>query len=620
MSGFRIGLRWWLAIAFAVVAGLTALAAALIFSERGESAFRQRSDVLALGNSVAAAVRIRTALAAEGLQDALQQVAEQSQEDGSVASASLRELLSEGELAQALRDVAEEHELSLFLFDTAGVLVSPDRSRRTTLESIPENTEAVATALGGQRYVASLEDNEATIVAVPLLIPGVGRSAVLTSVPQPELQTTVGIFQRELVFATLIAVPVGAFAGLLVAMFIGWRLRRIAGAAAAIEAGDFETSLEPRFRDELGSLALSIDRMRQQLRESFAQLESERDRLDQVLERLHEGVITVNSELDVEFANAAARRAVGLDGPLEGEALPDPWEEFSLRQMATNLFRPDAKMSHARVAPDELRTYALVGIPAGDSGDSAVFVITDISEQERRERAEREFVTNAAHELKTPLAAISGAVEVLQAGAKEIPDDRDVFLAHIERESSRLGRLARALLVLARAQTNQEAPNLMPIELLPLLEDVAAGLPVKDGVEVIVDCEPDLTALTERDLIEQVVANLGENAAKHTEGGSIHLSGRRISSRRVIIEVKDSGPGIPGHEQERVFDRFYRGQESGEEGFGLGLAIVRQSVRALGGTVVVDSSESAGTSVRVTLPALEPQLPVQARPAAQSVP
>ena len=358
--------------------------------------------------------------------------------------------------------------------------------------------------------------------------------------------------------------------------------------------------------------------MRLQLRESFAQLEFERDRLDQVLERLHEGVVTVNSDLEVEFANAAARRAFGLDGPLEGDTLPEPWEDFSLGQMAANLFRPDAKISHARVAPDDLRTFALVGIPAGDTGDSAVFVITDISEQERRERAEREFVTNAAHELKTPLAAISGAVEVLQAGAKEIPEDRDVFLAHIERESSRLGRLARALLVLARAQTNQEAPNLMPIELRPLLEEVAAGLRLKDGVAVVVECEPELTALTERDLIEQVVANLGENAAKHTEEGSIQFSGRRLSPGRVLVEVRDSGRGIPRHEQERVFDRFYRGSEPGEEGFGLGLAIVRQSVRALGGTVVVDSSRGQGTSVRVTLPAAELHVRIETRPAAES--
>ena len=621
MRGLHISLRWWLALAFALIAGLTALAAALISAQRGESAFRQRSDVLALGDSLAAALGMGTALREAGLQNALQQVAGQRRVDGSIPSESLRGLLAQNELEQAIRIVAEEHELSLFLFDAEGSLVSSASSRQTSAQSIPGGAEAVAAALEGRQYVASLEEEAATVVAVPLFIPGIGHSAVLTTVPQPEFQQTVGIFRGELVFAAIVAVPIGAFAGLLVAMFIGWRLRRIAGTAAAIEGGDFDTTLQPRFRfrDELGSLALSIDRMRQQLRQSFAQLEFERDRLDQVLERLHEGVVTVNSGLEVELANAAAHRAFDLEGPLEGEPLPEPWEDVSLRQMAASLFRPDAKISQARVAPDELRTYALVGIPAGDSGDSAVFVITDISEQERREQAEREFVTNAAHELKTPLAAISGAVEVLQAGAKEIPDDRDVFLGHIERESARLGRLARALLVLARAQTNQEAPKLGPIELGPLLHDVAASLRPKEGVRLSVECEPELAALTERDLIEQVVANLGENAAKHTEQGSIELSARRLSPRRVVIEVRDSGSGIPSHERERVFDQFYRGSESGAGGFGLGLAIVRQSVRALGGTVTVNSATGEGTSVRVTLPVAGPQPRFQQQPAAEGV-
>jgi signal transduction histidine kinase/HAMP domain-containing protein len=577
----------------------------LIFQERGEEAFRERSDVLALGNSVAAAVRIRSTLTDEDIQSTLQDVAAELEADSASARDQLQDLLTQGELGDKLRDVAAEFELSLFLFDENGRLLSPERSRATTIETVPESGDAVTAALEGERYVATLDNDAATVVALPLQLPGVGRTAVLTYVPQPELQRTVGIFRSQLVFATLIAVPVGAFAGLLVAMFLGWRLRRISVAAAAIEAGSFDTPLRPRFRDELGSLASSVDRMRQQLRQSFTQLEFERDRLGRLLERLHEGVITVSPDLEVEFSNAVARDILGDPDLVDGAKLPEPWPDFSLCQMAIGLFREEARVAQARVTPDELQTYAIVGIPAGTQGESAVFVLTDISEQERRERAEREFVTNAAHELKTPLTAISGAVEVLQAGAKEIPEDRDRFLSHIERESNRLGRLARALLVLARAQTNQEAPHLAPLQIRPLLENVAQSLPVEPGIAVDVVCDADLAALTERDLIEQVVANLGENAAKHTETGTIQLTARQHGRRRVVIEVSDSGSGIPTEEQERIFDRFFQGNKSGQEGFGLGLAIVRQSVRALGGTVDVNSDPGQGTTVRVTLPAAE---------------
>ena len=109
----------------------------------------------------------------------------------------------------------------------------------------------------------------------------------------------------------------------------------------------------------------------------------------------------------------------------------------------------------ARVTADE-RTYALIGVPAPARGADAILVLTDISERERRERAEREFVANAAHELGTPLTAIATSLEVLRAGAKDDPAERDRFLELIERQTSRLGRLRRALLTLARAQTRQE--------------------------------------------------------------------------------------------------------------------------------------------------------------------
>src|SRR5205814_9507853 len=127
--------------------------------------------------------------------------------------------------------------------------------------------------------------------------------------------------------------------GLLVASLISVRLRRIANAAASIERGDFSTTLQPKFRDEVGSLALTIDRMSERLQESFSTLQAERDRLDQLLDRLHEGVLTVDANLDVQFTNGEAERVLGV--PLvEGAALPEPWPSFSLREFAAGLFKP----------------------------------------------------------------------------------------------------------------------------------------------------------------------------------------------------------------------------------------------------------------------------------------
>ena len=209
-------------------------------------------------------------------------------------------------------------------------------------------------------------------------------------------------------------------------------------------------------------------------------------------------------------------------------------------------------------------------------------------------------MTNAAHELQSPLTAIVSAIEVLQAGAKDTPA-RDVFLGHIEEASARLARLARALLVLARAETGSEAPKTELVALEPLLADVASRLRPADGVTAEVACPQDAAVVTNRALVEQAVLNVAENAAKYTAAGKIELAARVLDGQAEIT-VSDTGPGIAAGEQNRVFERFYRGEQSEDAGSGLGLAIVRAAVEALGGEVELESTVGEGTLVRIRLP------------------
>ena len=220
----------------------------------------------------------------------------------------------------------------------------------------------------------------------------------------------------------------------------------------------------------------------------------------------------------------------------------------------------------------------------------------DVTAQEQRERAERDFVTNAAHELQTPIAAITSGVQVLQAGAKENEADRDRFLAHIEAACARLDRLTRALLVLARAQAGHEDPRAELVELEPLLQSVAAALP--PGAQVDVTCSPGLAVVANRALLEQSLVNLGLNAVKYTTG-RVLLAAERDSGR-VVLEVRDEGTGIDADERQRVFERFYRGTDA-DDGFGLGLAIVAEAVKAINGELQLDST-TAGTGVSIRLP------------------
>ncbi|HSC51561.1 MAG TPA: ATP-binding protein [Gaiellaceae bacterium] len=315
-----------------------------------------------------------------------------------------------------------------------------------------------------------------------------------------------------------------------------------------------------------------------------------------LLARLPLGVVSVDQDLVVDYVNPAAR--VFLGGVPLGHVLPDVLPGFSLRTYASRLFTP-APPPKRVVETARGRLLELEGVVGGH--DSALLLLYDVTAEERRRRAEQDFVTNAAHELRTPIAAIAGALDALQAGADDATADRELFLGHIRRESDRLARLVAALLLLARIQTGQDTPSLELVQIAPVLDDVATALEPREGVGVHVDCDARVAALADVDLLRQAVWNVAANAAKHTDEGEIRLVGRDLG-RVAEIEVRDTGSGMSEETLGRAHDRFYRAQRGPGDGFGLGLPISIAIAGALGGKLIVESELGAGTRVRVHLP------------------
>jgi signal transduction histidine kinase/HAMP domain-containing protein len=561
-----IGVRWWLGAAFAVVAATSTAIVVSQFSSRSENAFRVHAMQLAVQSATLAVGEVKTATGA-------------------------------GTLPRRLSTIAQHFDLDLYVYGPGGRLLAKAPARTQFAPAPAEQAQALAAAGAGQRRAFMTRDGGIVVVGTPLRTGP--DAAVVAMSRRPDVAAAIGILNDQALRAGVIAGLIGVLVGLLLAQLIALRLRRLTSAAEAIAAGDFERSVRYRFRDEFGALAQSFDRMRRQLRRSFRHIEGERDRLRMLLERLHEGVVTVDEELVVHFANAEARRVLGMR-LAEGDQLPEPWTAFSLREFAASLFDAGSSLAQAHVRPGDERALALVGIPAQPEGDTVLIVLDDLTEQERRELAEREFVSNAAHELRTPLTTIIGAVEVLKAGAKDNPVERDRFLTHIEREAERLARLARALLTLARAHAGQERPRLEAVSLASLLQEIADSTPARDAIDLSVECPPELVANVNRDLLEQALRNLAENAVKHTPSGRIVLRAYAAGTA-VNIEVEDTGVGMTAETQQHVFDRFYRGQDRDAEGFGLGLAIVRETVRTLGGHIELDSAPDQGTRVRIVL-------------------
>ena len=350
-------------------------------------------------------------------------------------------------------------------------------------------------------------------------------------------------------------------------------------------------------------------RLESRVTERSVELDRQRALLHAVLEQNPLGLAIVDENEQVVLANSEARRMLGAAGTpsqvegyrLDGTPYDGDWPVLRSLRAGEVVIGERARIVRA----DGER--AIVEINAGPIRDgsgrtvAAVSVFRDVTLAEQREQAEREFISNAAHELRTPLAAIVGAVEVLLAGAKDDPDDLRRFLAHLEQQCRRLERLTNALLVLARVQTRTEAPRLEIVQLCPLLGDVAQSLHPAPRVSVEVACPQELAVFANHELLEEALVNLGANAIKYTLRGMVTLAATEVEPGFVEVEVRDTGRGMKAADRKRAVERFYRGDDDVKGGFGLGLAIVAAAADAMGATLEIESAPRRGTKVRMRL-------------------
>ena len=203
---------------------------------------------------------------------------------------------------------------------------------------------------------------------------------------------------------------------------------------------------------------------------------------------------------------------------------------------------------------------------------------------------------------------MSGAIEVLRSGAKDDPEARDHFLERLADDVDRVARLTKSLLTLARMEAIGEGEAEV-VGIGMVLDESLNTAETPEGVSVVrEDSDDELVAAADPVLLRQVVIGLLTNAYKHTTPpGIVTLRAYRDENGEIVIEVQDTGAGIPEAERDRVFERFYRGSGSLErEGFGLGLAIAKRMIDVMGGEISVDSVEGQGSTFKVRLRAAAP--------------
>jgi two-component system phosphate regulon sensor histidine kinase PhoR len=367
-------------------------------------------------------------------------------------------------------------------------------------------------------------------------------------------------------------------------------------------------------RDDLAGLTNELSAITTRLRDRLDELTEERDRAGQILDALDDGVLLLDGAGRLLVANPVARSWFGLPDDLRPglpakRVLGDP----QVNDLAEQAFEARAPVvgSLTLVFP-EPRTLAMRAFPLADRGPTGRIVVTmtDITQRRRLEVLRRDFVANASHELKTPVAAVRALAETLLTALPDDPDAGRRFAERIGREAERLEVLVRDLLDLSRVERG--TLDVEPVDLVGLAKEVAGGyadLAEERRVKLRTELRPDVSVRGDRAQLGLLLSNLLDNALRHTPArGSVRVRLDTVESR-AVLQVADSGEGIPAGERSRVFERFYRVDKARARqtgGTGLGLAIVRHVAEAHGGDVRVDSELGRGATFTVTLPVAGP--------------
>ena len=325
-----------------------------------------------------------------------------------------------------------------------------------------------------------------------------------------------------------------------------------------------------------------------------------------------EGLLLLDGKRRIYLANRAFKHLFGLKAELRGKTVMEALRLHELAELVARVETEGQVFDYELKLPELsgrwLRVNAAVISNSAGEREGTILVFHDVTRLKQLERTREDFVANVSHELRTPLSLIKGYVETLLDGARNDPAIAERFLKIIERNTQRLDLLIQDLLTISALESGRMKLNLQPVELRPLVEKIFADLHSRaemKGVNLVLDL-PELTAHADAHRLEQVLANLVDNAIKYGRAqGTVAIGGRRAEDGELEIFAQDDGPGIPPEALDRVFERFYRvdkARSRDQGGTGLGLSIVKHIVQSHGGRVWVKSEFGKGATFFFTLP------------------
>jgi two-component system phosphate regulon sensor histidine kinase PhoR len=510
--------------------------------------------------------------------------------------------------------VSSEIETRITVIDAFGTVLADSQQNPEQMENHKNRTEIKA-ALAGRigrtiRYSTTLE-RDLLYVAVPVYNNGSIVAVVRTALPIVAVDQSLRRIGWAVGITTILFMLAAVILAIRFAKTITAPIEEMTALAKNISQGNFGKEINIYSKDEIGQLARTFSIMSKRLSVTIADLASEKNRINAILESIVDGVIAVDSRTKILFANQAAGKIFSVDTDrIVGNFFLEGIRNLELNEIIYKIIR-EGGSHQTEMEIGNSRTYYVQANPitGNDLGVTGVVItMRDITEFKALQQMKTDFVANVSHELRTPLTSIKGFTETLLDGAMQDAKNGERFLQIIHEETDRLIRLVKNLLDLSQLETNQIPLNLEPVSIIEIIKKAFYILQHKAEENMVTfachlrDDLPKVMGDFQR--LQQVFINLLDNAFEFTKDGSVTIEGN-VSGNFLEIKIIDNGIGIPKKDLPRLFERFYRvekGRARRTGGTGLGLAIVKHIIALHHGSIHVTSKEGAGTTFHVLLP------------------
>jgi len=501
------------------------------------------------------------------------------------------------------------------LIDSTGKVLADSEFSPEKLDN-HKNRPEVFQALKGKTGIQSRFSETAQAQTLYVAVPFHGDSltgVVRLARPLTEIET----LYRKSLYLFLLALLLG---GVLTAVFsvrladrFSRPLMTITEAVDDMASGNLKRRVLWDMDDELGSLATAVNEMASRLDANIQEISTVKNRLEMVLDNTVNGILMVAADGRVTYANPVAMRVLGSDKRIIGRKHFEAVANYDLLTIIDQV-RKDGFPYKGELVLNNLggKIIEVHAVPISETEGfvpaGVLLVLNDITELKRLEQVRKDFIANISHELKTPVANISGFAETLLAEQSENEHVHE-FSSIIYDESQRLRRLIDSLIKLSNLETGTLALNLVEVDARDIVNEVvkvALKRNEKRGlkIETVMPDQPVMIKV-DRDSIVQVLINLTKNAIAYNPDNKpirVELDDEEFG---IKISVQDQGEGIPESDTNRIFERFYRVDKTRSRktgGTGLGLSIAKHLVENHGGEIGVDSKLGEGSTFYFTLP------------------